>query len=379
MEVKDENQKGLPQEENKKKKTVSRKRAEKKTEIVEKAELAPVDVHVSDPSTPTMALVERAITSGVDVDALEKILDLDRRAREEVAAGRFSERMMQFQKEMPMVLKTVDGPSGHWQYAPYEHIWKIARPILTELGFEVSFEQEDTENELTVTCVVTCCGHTRRTPYTLPKDPPIANRSGRAVTTQAQAQASSNSQAKRHAFCNAFNIVCAGEDTDGGDPRNHARIAASPYISDEQVQEMQVYIDQCEDLDVDAFLAYLNVKSLKEVTPARYPFVVKKLRKRMADGPPKKKEEATEEESQPSMRTGEVKAHIVEVEETSGESKGKAWTRYKISCRGIDGETFITSTFSKTQGTIAQEYADSGEVAGLNLKDDEFGSLIEIK
>jgi len=163
---------------------------------------------------------------------------------------------------MPMVKreKSVD---GKWKYAPFEDIWPIARPILEKTGFTVSFEQEDNEAAITVTCVAFNSGHTRRTPYTIPKDEQLRSSGGKEINTKAQTQAKSSSFCKRQAFVNAFTIVCTNEDVDGHLP--------GPTLDAAQADRIRELVDQVKSKDdLARFWPWIGAESPEGIPAARF-------------------------------------------------------------------------------------------------------------
>lgn len=227
-----------------------------------------------------MSLLAGMDLATVDVDKLGKLLDLQKDWEARDASKQFNAALAAFQSEMPTVFKGRKETTGKYSYAAYEDIMRKARPVLMKHGLAVSFSQEEDDTRLTVICKVSHVGgHSSTTPFTLPKDGPIKTREGRNITSEAQAQGSANSYAKRYCLCNALDIVVSGEDDD-------ATAAGITYIDGEQVNEIERLIEQAmtktDDLTVrDKMLEWIGAASVAEIPVARFAVVVKTLKRKL--------------------------------------------------------------------------------------------------
>lgn len=163
------------------------------------------------PDSAPVTLLNGVDLGSINVDALEKIMDLQERYEDREAKKAFYAALANFQAEMPHVKKTRQGPG--YMYASLDDIMLIAGPLLKKNGLSASFPQSIEDHKTNITCrVMHRDGHYEDTPYTTEKSPPIQSRAGRNVTNLEQAGASSNSFAKRYCFQNALNIIVTDED-----------------------------------------------------------------------------------------------------------------------------------------------------------------------
>lgn len=146
----------------------------------------------------------------MDVDKLEKMLDMQERVLDRQALIDFNYDMSLFQSDMPTVPKKGEiKVSGvvRSKYAKYEDILETARPYLEKYGFSISFKT-NFENGVDVFGKLSHTGgHSEETSMLLPSD---TSGSKNAV----QAIGSTISYGKRYVLCMLLNIA-TGDDDDG--------------------------------------------------------------------------------------------------------------------------------------------------------------------
>jgi hypothetical protein len=228
------------------------------------------------PGNP-MSLLVGADLSAIDTDKIGKLMEMQAAWEARDAKRQFNEALAAFQAEMPPVFKGRKESKGKYTYAAYEDIMRIARPILRTHGLAPTFSQEETEFTLTVKCKISHVGgHSEETPFTLPKDGPIKTQDGRNVTSQAQAQGSANSYARRYALCNALDIVVTGEDDDAA--------GTIRKLNEEQAREVEGRLVECEKLDkgmTGRFLEWLGVEHVNEIPVESYHLALNELNRKI--------------------------------------------------------------------------------------------------
>lgn len=351
-------------------------------------------VKIPNPPAPTpMTLLAMATEQGADLDKLEKLMDLQERWEANEQRKAYAAAMAEFQGKAPLVFrsKTAKGKRFDYDYASLDDIMRAVRPLMLECGFSVTFDIESSPTTVKAICTLTHrLGFTKDSSWSAPVD-------ADAYMNDTQKIASANSYARRYAFMNAFNIVLSNEDDDAhmlsGDKLGAAQLATI----EDHIKEIK---DQG-DFNLPKFLEYVGgFASLEEIPASKYGFVRKQLLRKLTSGPkatrpvdeeakPQPTDDAGQDEedakvndkqeTKQTVPSGEVQVVILSVETEKGMGKNnKPYTRYKIFCSDPDGLEFMTSTFSKTAATKAEEYADSGKTATVELKDDEFRSLIKI-
>jgi len=168
---------------------------------IEKHELAVSDV------SPMFAMIERAARDpAVDIDKLERLMQMKVSADALAARGAFDEAMASMQPELPAIGERGNA-AGRYTYALWEDINSAIKPVLMKHGFALTFRTDFT-NGITVTGVLSHrSGHREETSITLPADP-----SGNKNAVQAVA--SSVSYGKRYTAGALLNLTSHGEDDD---------------------------------------------------------------------------------------------------------------------------------------------------------------------
>lgn len=224
-----------------------------------------------------MALLVGADLSTVDVDKLGKLLDLQKDWENRQAEKAFNSALANFQAEMPAVFKRRRETQGKYTYASYDDIMYLARPFLRKNGLAISCSQTDTESTLTIEMTISHKdGHSRKTTYSTPKDGPIKTREGRNVTSEAQAQNSSNTYARRLCLCNALDIVVTDEDDNG-------QAAADDPVSADQATEIYNLLEQCPKGTKEGFLNFLEAESVEKIPSAKFGKAIAALKKKIKD------------------------------------------------------------------------------------------------
>lgn len=225
---------------------------------VEPQELA----HVSE-NTAMVSMFERmASDPNVDVDKLERLMQMRERAIERQAKADFDAAMADLQPELPTIGERGNA-AGRYTYALWEDINTAIKPVLQKHGFALTF-RTDFKDGITVTGVLSHrAGHREETSITLPSD---SSGSKNAV----QAVASSVSYGKRYTAGALLNLTSHGEDDD-------AYRAAVETITEEQ--EIQIN-DMLEATGSDKvkFLKWLKVDSVGAIPAKSFDSVMATLR-----------------------------------------------------------------------------------------------------
>ncbi|MDI1301984.1 MAG: ERF family protein [bacterium] len=148
----------------------------------------------------------------VDIDKMERLLQMHERMVAKNAEVEFANSLSQMQQELPVIRErgAIKNKNGGDQstYALWEDINEEIKPVLARHGFSLSF-RSDTSQGITVIGVLTHrAGHKETTSILLPAD-----NSGSKNTVQAIA--SSISYGKRYTAGCLLNFTSTGEDDDG--------------------------------------------------------------------------------------------------------------------------------------------------------------------
>ena len=165
----------------------------------------------ADNVSPMFAMIERAARDpSVDIDKLERLMQMKERADHQSARAEFDAAMAEMQPELPAIGergKAMVNKEVRYTYAKWEDINAAIKPVLTGHGFALTF-RTDFANGIKVTGVLSHrSGHREETSIQLPAD---ASGGKNAV----QAVASSVSYGKRYTAGALLNLTSHGEDDD---------------------------------------------------------------------------------------------------------------------------------------------------------------------
>lgn len=198
-----------------------------------------------------VAIIERAaLNPDIDVIKMQQLLDMQERIITKQAEIEFNQSMAALQPLLPAIHKSKKGHNSN--YAPYDEIDKVVRPLYTAHGFSISFDSKKDGGVCTYYATVSHkAGHSKTAQIELPSD---TSGSKNAI----QAMGSAISYAKRYLICMLFNIVTTDEDTDGSDVVTH-----------EQAVEIDLLINEVK-ADKPAFLKILGVDDVRNIPAASY-------------------------------------------------------------------------------------------------------------
>jgi len=152
-------------------------------------------------------LMEMALSNDVDINKMEKLMDLQERWEAKEANKAFSKALALFQSKCPTIKKS---KSAHnYKYAPMEDIVSQVSGLLADCGLSYRFEQDQGNGIIGVTCVVTHLdGHQEKLRIEAEAD----TGPGR---NKIQSIGSTITYLKRYAFQGSLGIATADEDIDG--------------------------------------------------------------------------------------------------------------------------------------------------------------------
>lgn len=216
----------------------------------QQAPLVPIDIPVSalpvplEPApTDFLSIFERlARDASVDVDKLERLMQMHERATARVAEETFNGAMSDAQKSMRQISTDAENPQTRSRYASYSKLDKALRPIYTEHGFALSFNTGDggPTDYVRVLCYVThASGFARTYHVDMPADGKGAK--GNDVMTRTHATGAALSYGMRYLLKMIFNVAVGEDDTDGnGAP---SVLPAPPKGYEDWWQDIQAVAD----------------------------------------------------------------------------------------------------------------------------------------
>lgn len=219
-----------------------------------------------------VSLIERAARDpSVDMDKLERLLAMKERQELRVAEQAFNEAMSKAQAEMRPVAADLHNSQTRSRYASYAALDRAMRPIYTKHGLSLSFDTEaGADGFITVVCLVSLGGYTRRYSVPMPADGKGAK--GGDVMTKTHAVGAAMTYGQRYLLKLIFNIA-VGEDNDGNMPQG--------AVTDEQVEILRSLIAETKS-NIDQFLKWAGVESLPDLPAAKFPPAVAMLETKKA-------------------------------------------------------------------------------------------------
>lgn len=188
-----------------------------------------------------LSLIEIALNKNdIDINTLERLLDLQERWEQNQARKAFNTAFAEFQKEKPKLVKsgkasfeTRTGGITEYKYQELTTIQDAVDPILSKNGLSYSFKREDTEKEIKITCILRhTAGYSEENSLVAPAD---QSGSKNAI----QAIGSTVTYLKRYTLENALGLS-SHKDDDG-----HA--ATKPKVSEKDWFDLQVFLEDRKD------------------------------------------------------------------------------------------------------------------------------------
>jgi len=234
---------------------------------------------------PILVMIQSAARDpDADVDKMERLFQLYERQEAKRAEACFNAAMSAVQKSTGRISADATNPQTRSKYASYAALDRALRPIYTEHGLSLSFDEgEPCEGAVEVLCYVSHeSGHTR----TYRKRVPLSDKGikGNQMMTPTHANASGDSYGMRYLVKKIFNIAI-GEDDDDGNVAGHQ----VDYITEQQAADLEALIQELGDkLDRKAFNNWLKNSQkvpsadLAKIPEAIYKDVVRMLERKRA-------------------------------------------------------------------------------------------------
>lgn len=219
-----------------------------------------------------LAVISRAAADPTcDIEKMERLLVMHERMQARDAEAEFNAAMAAMQSDIPSIAErgaiVVNGQKRS-DYATFEDINDVIKPIMQTHGFAITFKVETLPAGLSVTGILMHrAGHRESTTMLLPLD---TSGSKNAV----QAVGSSTSYGKRYVMSALLNITTRGEDDDG-----HAAVP-SVTVTPIQARQLQALLDKCSDKAKETFANLHGTTS--DVSKAEFDKVLGQLTKSAA-------------------------------------------------------------------------------------------------
>jgi hypothetical protein len=114
-----------------------------------KPDTAALPATVTAGNDPALMIIELASNPAVDVDKLQRLIDMQKDARRDHAIAAFNQDFARMQAEIPTVIEKGKGDKG-MSYARLEDIIETVRPVLQRHGFSLSHQTEWPDAKTTI-------------------------------------------------------------------------------------------------------------------------------------------------------------------------------------------------------------------------------------
>jgi hypothetical protein len=234
--------------------------------VAEQREHQVVAQHPASDSASLLQIISRAASDpAVDIDKMERLLQMHERLVARDAEQEFNLAMTQAQREMRPVSADATNPQTHSKYATYAKLDAALRPIYTECGFSLSFDEgESPKDELIrVLCYVSHTGGFTRTYH---KDMPADGKGakGNDVMTKTHASGAAMSYGMRYLLKGIFNVAVGEDDRDGNAPPRPAAL-----ITVQQADEIRDLIRQAKSTP-EKFCEVGKIEAIEDVRAADF-------------------------------------------------------------------------------------------------------------
>jgi len=215
-------------------------------------EKKPYEVATSDNSPA--ALIMKAVQGGMDIEKIQKMMDLQERYEANQARKAYVEAMKAFKANPPEIEKDKHVKFGNTEYnhASLGNVTGLINLALSEHGFSAAWGTSQSDKGVTVTCKIThILGHSESTSLTAGSDTSGAKNA-------IQALGSTISYLQRYTILSLTGLATHDLDDDGA--------GATSYITEKQMSTLLDMINE-KGADQERFLKFMGVDEL-ELIPA---------------------------------------------------------------------------------------------------------------
>lgn len=244
------------------------------------ARKAPAVAPLTDPLTD---LLRVAVERGTPVAELKELVALHERMERRQSERAFFAALNAFQNECPLIHKSKTakivskrtGSSYSYAYAELDEIVSTIRPFLAKHGLSYTWDSEQANGQLTVTCIARHVdGHSLSAKFSLPIE------SESAMSAQ-QKVGAALTYARRQSLVAVFGLTATDDDPDA------AAEADPTTISEEQADKIDELIEAA-GADRARFLSYVGAAKVSEIRASKFTMAVgaleQKVRERRESG-----------------------------------------------------------------------------------------------
>jgi hypothetical protein len=223
-----------------------------------------------EPSAVLAVIARAASDPAVDVDKMDRLLQMQERILARQAEVEFNAAMADAQSEMGRISADATNPQTRSKYATYGKLDSVLRPIYTRHGFALSFDEADSPkpDHVRVVCRVS---HKGGHNYVYKTDIPADGKGAKGgdVMTKTHAVGAAKQYGMRYLLKGIFNVAIGDEDRDGNDH-------GEPTLTAKQIADIEALLSEV-GADREKFLRYMKVASLGEILAKNYAAAVRAI------------------------------------------------------------------------------------------------------
>lgn len=232
---------------------------------------------VAEYGSALLDVISRAARDpSVDIDKMERLIAMQERIQSRDAELAFNQALNAAQSEMRPISANASNPQTRSRYATYDKLDRVLRPIYTDHGFSLSFDEGESPkpDHVRVLCYVSHrAGHTRTYHRDMPADGKGAK--GGDVMTKTHAAGAAGSYGARYLLKGIFNVAVGEEDNDGNAPRGPVTL-----IDDAQWSEIVTLIEKS-GTDTARFCQAYGIDNLRALPVSSFARARKQLNTRL--------------------------------------------------------------------------------------------------
>lgn len=228
------------------------------------------DAEIVSHESGLLNVIERAARDpNVDIDKMERLLNMQERVLSRQAEQSFNEAMNAAQTQMPQIVKDGKNETTRSSYSKLETAIAAMSPVISRNGFSLSYGTDDCPlpNHYRVTCRVSHTGgHSRDYHVDIPMD--NEGMKGTKNKTDTHGAVSAISYGRRILRLMIFDVATRDDDGNGA--------AGLHPVSVDQFDALKKKISDMQ-ADEERFCKYLGIADLKDLQSGRFTSAMKAL------------------------------------------------------------------------------------------------------
>lgn len=231
--------------------------------------------------TPTpMILLQQAMDKGLDLDKLERLMEMHDKWEKKEAKKSFLDALSKFQTIVPELKKTrtanispkSGGPAFKYKYADLGSITSSIKKALNECGLSYRWEFQESGEKLKVTCFISHLnGHTECTSMEAGKD-------ASGAKNDIQQKGSTQTYLQRYTLIGALGLSTAEEDVDGRGHKRSEPIEEEDYLEQwktvvagtkTQIELQKLYLQNKKAVDSDKDIQAIFKAHENKINPVK--------------------------------------------------------------------------------------------------------------